>query len=206
MIPLNNTLNSYIENLKPQISAERQKTLSPLIDYLQKKVDSSLPINLVFICTHNSRRSHLAQVWGETLAAYHQIKQTHCYSAGTESTALYPEAAAALERAGFEIQALSKGENPVYSIKYSSDQPAIIGFSKAFDHSFNPQNQFAALMVCTDAEENCPFIPGAELRIPISYNDPKAFDNTPQKSEKYDERCLEIARELDFVFSALSLR
>jgi len=46
------------------ISFNRKTVLQPLIDYIQSKVKNNLSINLNFICTHNSRRSQLAQVWG----------------------------------------------------------------------------------------------------------------------------------------------
>ncbi len=204
MTPLFGTLTDYLHDLDPHISAERQSAIAPLIEYIQNKKNAGEDINLIFICTHNSRRSHLAQVWAQTLAEYYNISKTTCYSGGTESTALYPEAGEALSRAGYEVKALSGGDNPVYSIKFAPSKQPIIGFSKAFDHTFNPQKNFAAVMVCSHAEENCPFVPGAEARIALPYDDPKDFDNTPQKSAKYDERCREIANELLYAFSSIN--
>ncbi|GAB5557324.1 MAG: protein-tyrosine-phosphatase [Schleiferiaceae bacterium] len=203
MTPLFESLTDYVHDLDPHISAERQQAVEPLINYIQKKVDANEDVNLIFICTHNSRRSHLAQVWAQTLAEYYNLAKTTCYSGGTESTALYPEAGASLSRAGFEVRALSEGNNPVYSIKFAPSKSPVIGFSKSFDHDFNPANNFAAIMVCSHAEENCPFVPGAEARIALPFDDPKDFDNTPQKSAKYDERCREIANELLFAFSSI---
>jgi arsenate reductase len=112
-------------------------------------------------------------------------------------------AAKTLEQAGFKIEVLSEGKNPVYAIKYAENEHPIVGFSKTFDHPFNPKSEFAAIMTCSDADANCPFIPGAEKRIPVKYDDPKAFDNTPQQAEKYIERSKQIAAEMLYVFSKI---
>lgn len=186
-----------------EVSQERKEVLKPLIDYVQLKVSAGKNVNLNFICTHNSRRSHLTQVWAQTMAHYFNVKNVVCYSGGTEATALFHMSAKALENAGFQIEMLSEGTNPVHSIKYDENAHPIIGFSKTYDAVFNPQNEFAAIMTCNNADAGCPFIPGAEKRIPVKYDDPKAFDNTPQQEEKYVERSLQIASEMFFVFSQI---
>jgi len=185
------------------ISDDRKSILQLLVDFIQNKIDNNAIINLNFICTHNSRRSHLSQVWAQTLATYYNIENVFAYSGGTEATALFPSAATALETSGFSIEKLSSESNPVYAIKYSDIKHPIIGFSKTFDASFNPASQFAAIMTCDSANEACPFVPGSKKRIPLMYEDPKAFDNTPQQAEKYKERSLQIATELKYVFSNL---
>ncbi|HEY9220908.1 MAG TPA: protein-tyrosine-phosphatase [Lutibacter sp.] len=185
------------------ISNERKQILQPLIDYIQTKVTENKNANLNFICTHNSRRSHLSQVWAQAAAHFYNLKNVYCYSGGTEATALFPMAAKTLEKAGFKIEVLSEGKNPVYAIKFDENKHPIIGFSKTFDDAFNPQSEFAAIMTCSDADANCPFIPGAEKRIPVKYDDPKAFDNTPQQAEKYEERSNQIAAEMLYVFSKI---
>jgi arsenate reductase len=186
------------------ITAERKITLQPLIDFIQAKASNQQEIRLNLICTHNSRRSHLSQVWAQTAAAYYSIKNVFCYSGGTEATALFPMAAQTLVKSGFKIKTISEGKNPVYSIKYAANEHPVIGFSKTYDDDFNPQSAFAAIMTCSQADGGCPFIPGAEKRIPITFEDPKTFDNTPQQAEKYEERSLQIATELFYVFSQIN--
>nr|WP_314834455.1 protein-tyrosine-phosphatase [uncultured Flavobacterium sp.] len=186
------------------ITAERKITLQPLIDFIQAKASNQQEIRLNLICTHNSRRSHLSQVWAQTAAAYYDIKNVFCYSGGTEATALFPMVAQTLVKSGFKIKTISEGKNPVYSIKYAANEHPVIGFSKTYDDDFNPQSAFAAIMTCSQADGGCPFIPGAEKRIPITFEDPKAFDNTPQQAEKYEERSLQIATELFYVFSQIN--
>lgn len=185
------------------ITEERKQTLQPLVDYIQDKKSKNQTIRLNFICTHNSRRSHLSQVWAQVMASYYEIKGVYTYSGGTEGTALFPKVAETLTGQGFEIEKLSEEANPVYSIKYGQDEHPVIGFSKAYDAPFNPQAGFAAIMTCSSADQGCPFIPGAEKRIPITFEDPKAFDNTPQQTEKYLERSIQIASELKYVFSLI---
>ncbi|WP_339624788.1 protein-tyrosine-phosphatase [uncultured Winogradskyella sp.] len=188
---------------KVALAPERLDLLQHLINYVQEKVTNNSAVNLNFICTHNSRRSHLSQVWAQTIAQFYNLKNVTCYSGGTEATALFPVAAKTLENAGFKIEKLSNEINPVYAIKYSENNHPIIGFSKTFDADFNPTSNFAAILTCSSADKGCPFIIGAEKRIPITYKDPKAFDNTPQQLEKYTERSLQIATELNYVFSQI---
>jgi arsenate reductase len=198
-------IETLIKGLNPQtISDERKAVLQPLTDFIQTKVSNHLEIRINFICTHNSRRSHLSQVWAQTMAHYFNIKNVFCYSAGTERTALFPMVAETLKNSGFEINMLSEGNNPIYSIKYSENEHPIIGFSKKLDDDFNPKSGFAAIMTCDSANEACPIVTGVEKRIPITFEDPKAFDNTAQQTEKYNERSLQIATEMMYVFSQLN--
>ncbi|MBF4487095.1 MULTISPECIES: protein-tyrosine-phosphatase [unclassified Flavobacterium] len=185
------------------ISKDRKEILQPLINFIQLKSEQHQEIRLNLICTHNSRRSHLSQVWAQTAAHYYGIQNVFCYSGGTEATALYPKVAETLALSGFKITKLSEGNTPVYAIKFAGNQAPIIGFSKTYDDDFNPENEFAAIMTCSQADGGCPFIAGAEKRIAVTYDDPKAFDNTDQQSEKYNERSLQIATEMFYVFSQI---
>ena len=194
------TINSFDIS---KISNDRKEILQSLIDYIQVKKDANQEIRLNFICTHNSRRSHLSQIWAQTMAAYFNVSNVSCYSGGTEATALFPVVAKTLTATGFHISVISESENPIYAIKYAENALPVIGFSKTFDNDYNPTSNFAAVMTCSHADENCPFIAGAEKRIPMTFEDPKAFDNTPLQAEKYNERSLQIATELFYVFSKI---
>jgi arsenate reductase len=195
---LSNTITSIS---KISISEERKEVLQPLIDYVQNKVNLQKEIRLNFICTHNSRRSHLSQIWAQTMAFQFGIRNVFCYSGGTEATAMFSKVGETLVNQGFEIQQLSKNENPIYAIKFSDNEPPIIGFSKAYFNDFNPKTNFGAIMTCNNADEGCPMVFGAEARFSIKYDDPKAFDGTEIMNEKYNERSLEIASEMYYVFS-----
>lgn len=198
------TIENLISNLNfDSIAEERKIVLQPLVDYIQNKVSHQQEIRLNLICTHNSRRSHLSQIWAQTVANYYGIQNVFCYSGGTEATAMFPMVAQTLRHQGFNIKTIAEGNNPVYAIKYSENEHPVICFSKTYDDSFNPQAEFAAIMTCSQADGGCPFIAGAEKRIPITFEDPKAFDNTPQQAEKYEERSVQIATEMKYVFSKI---
>lgn len=189
---------------KISVSEERKEVLQPLVDYIQNKVNTNDVIRLNFICTHNSRRSHLSQIWAQTMAFQFGIRNVFCYSGGTEATAMFTKVGETLVNQGFEIQQLSENENPVYAIKYSDNEPPIIAFSKTYFDAFNPKTNFGAIMTCNNADEGCPMVIGAEARFPIKYDDPKAFDGTEVMNEKYTECSLQIASEMCFVFAQIN--
>jgi arsenate reductase len=197
---LSKTIQSIAEI---SVSEERKVVLKPLADYIQNKVNANEEIRLNFICTHNSRRSHLSQIWAQTMAFHFGIQNVYCYSGGTEATALFPKVAETLANQGFQIQQLSQEQNSVYAVKFDDNKHPIVGFSKKYFNDFNPKSNFAAIMTCSNADEGCPMVFGAEARFPIKYDDPKAFDGTEVMNEKYAERSLQIASELYFVFSQI---
>lgn len=203
---MNLKLKEIIENLSTKnISEERKIVLQPLIDFIENKIENNEEIRLNFICTHNSRRSHLSQIWAQTMANFYGIKTVFCYSGGTEATAMFPKVAETLQNQGFEILKLSETENSVYALKFDENQHAVICFSKKYNHDFNPKSHFAAILTCDSADENCPIVYGAETRIPIKYEDPKKSDGTPEMNETYFNRSLDIAAEMKFVFEKVKL-
>lgn len=186
-----------------EVSKERKEVLKPLVDYIQNKVNSNQDIRLNFICTHNSRRSHLSQIWAQTMAFQFTIDKVFCYSGGTEATAMFPKVAETLRKQGFQIDKITETKNPIYEVKFDESQAPITCFSKVYSDDFNPKSNFGAIMTCTNADEGCPIVFGAEARFPIKYNDPKAFDGTELMDEKYAERSLEIASEMYYVFTQI---
>ena len=188
------------------IKEDRNDVHHRLTKYIQEKVDIKEDVNLNFICTHNSRRSHLSQVWAQTMATYFKIPQVNCYSGGTEATAIFPMTATTLRNHGFVFQTLVEGTNPIYAIKHSPNRQPTLGFSKTYNDDFNPSSDFAAILTCSEADRDCPFIPDADVRIPLTFDDPKEYDTTPLQAEKYNERSLQIATELYNIFSKVIVK
>jgi protein-tyrosine phosphatase/arsenate reductase len=184
------------------ISEDRKILLDKIATYIQGKKDSKQSIQLMYVCTHNSRRSHFGQIWASVAAHYYQIKDVHTYSGGTEATAFHPNAIKALESSGFVVIPDSIAANASFTVRFGLEESTSC-FSKVYDDDVNPHSNFAAIMTCSDAEENCPFIPGVELRVGTTYEDPKAFDGTVQQDQKYLERSNQIARECLYVFSRI---
>jgi|TARA_R100000963_G_C4631717_1_gene96645 arsenate reductase len=196
-------LEQYLKSIESGLNAipsERKEKLEEVAKYIQSKIENDETAKLNFICTHNSRRSHLAQVWTATAAHYFGIEDMETYSGGTEATAFNPRAVAAVERAGFRVENPG-GDNPKYRIRFDEDAEPMICFSKKFDDDFNPDKKFAAIMTCSDADENCPFVPGAEFRQAITYRDPKESDGTAIEKEAYSTRCLQIATEMFYMMN-----
>ena len=54
-------------------------------------------------------------------------------------------------------------------------------------------------MTCSNADQSCPMVEGMAERISLMYNDPKISDGTPQESDAYDERSLQIAAEMHVI-------
>jgi arsenate reductase len=186
------------------IPEARKAILQKLALFVQDKRKKKEKPELNFICTHNSRRSHLAQIWAQTAAAYYGVENVACYSGGTEATAFNPRAVKAMEEAGFQIKKIKESPNPVYEVRFSMDAPSLLAFSKKYDAPGNPKKAFAAVMTCSQADQNCPLVAGAEARFSIPYDDPKDFDGTPREGSVYRERVQQIGREMLYVFSLIN--
>jgi arsenate reductase (thioredoxin) len=195
--------NKIADILQLEIPPGRKAILQNLIDFMQQKANDGQEVNLNFICTHNSRRSQFSQLWAQTAAYYYNIP-TRCYSGGVEETAFNERAVASANRSGFEING-EGSDNPRYKASFSENTKPLKMFSKLYDDDTNPTSNFAAIMTCSSADENCPYIPGTDKRISLLYDDPKEFDGTPQEAAKYDERSTQIAAELFYVFSKVNV-
>ena len=185
------------------INEERKTKLMPLVYYILDNQRANDPSELIFVCTHNARRSHMAQLWAAAAALYCDLENIESYSGGVEVTRIHPNALASLERNGFEFSGEDEGENPAFLVQLG-DSVMIEVFSKKYDDDTNPQKNFAAILVCSEAAEACPYVEGASLRHPLAYDDPKEFDGTEFADEKYDERSIQIGTELLFVMKTVS--
>jgi len=201
---MNPKLTSTIENFSSEnITSDRAEVLEKLISYIKDKTSKDEIIRLNFICTHNSRRSQLWQIWAQTMAYHFGIKNVNCYSGGTEARAMFPKVAETLSHQGFDILKLSETSNPVYAVKYAKNEYPVICFSKEYNHAFNPISNYAAIVTCNSADEACPIVYGAEARFPVKYDDPKVFDGTELMDAKYAERSLQIGEEMWWVFKSI---
>jgi arsenate reductase len=189
-----------LTQLFDNISEERKQLLQKISIYITQQNEKNIPIQLVYVCTHNSRRSHFGQIWAAVAANYYAIKNVYTFSGGTEATTFNINAITALQKIGFDIKTQDQITNPIYTIRFGENE-SIKCFSKVYNDAVNPSENFAAIMTCSDAEQNCPFIAGVDLRIGTTYNDPKAYDNTPKQDDAYAERLEQIALECLYVFS-----
>ena len=184
------------------IPEDRKSDLSKVADYVRSRLSNSQPAKLTFICTHNSRRSHLSQIWAQVAAEYYGLKGVETFSGGTEATAFNPRAVASLQRSGLKITTNEpSATNPRYSVKSSDSSASQVCFSKVYDAPPNPTQGYCAVMTCSQADEACPVVMGCDLRMPIRYEDPKVADDTEFESSKYDERSAQICSEMLYLMS-----
>jgi arsenate reductase (thioredoxin) len=200
-------INDYCQELEKEfdlIPAERKEKLLSLRQYIAQKFKEQQTPKLVVICTHNSRRSHIGQIWLAVAADYYQLPDIQTFSGGTEATAFNIRAVEAFRRIGFSIKTDDKNAtNPIYSLSWKNKMAPYLAFSKKYEDAPNPSEQFAAIMVCSEADAGCPFVFGCDFRLSLPFEDPKAFDETDLETEKYDERVRQIGRELFFVLSGV---
>ncbi|MAY82789.1 MAG: protein-tyrosine-phosphatase [Flavobacteriales bacterium] len=183
-----------------KVSEKRKQLLNPIVDYILNKIRESKESHLIFICTHNSRRSQMAQFWAQYLADYFELPIS-AYSGGTEVTKLAPQAAKAIEGLDFTIEIdRSNASNPRYRLVYEGKKEILL-YSKLFSEISDTLPSFASLMCCSQAEETCPFVPGTELRVALNYEDPKHADGSPNEDEAYQKCLMLIGSEINYVFS-----
>ncbi|MFN3968188.1 protein-tyrosine-phosphatase [Flavobacterium sp.] len=203
---LNKKLYTYCKSLPSefnQISVDRKSDLDEIANYISEQQKEGKDINLLFVCTSNSRRSHMAQVWSQIASVFYEVKMVSTFSGGTEQTKVNKNALRALEKTGIILQSNQQSQNPIWLATIGENIAPLILFSKKYTDSTNPSQNFGAVMVCSEADASCPIVDGADFRLGLPYQDPKLFDNTAQESEKYDERCRQIAREMFYVFSRI---
>ena len=199
-------LTSYILTCSSRIDdlpKDRKNLLLPLSKDISAEIAEKKTPQLNFICTHNSRRSHLAHIWATVMANHLKLPVLECYSGGTQATAMHPNAIAALTRAGFQvnIESNSAEYNPVYLVRYSNEHPPERCFSKVYNQPPNPKDNYIAVMTCSEADDACPIVVGASKRHAITYEDPKISDGTPFESTTYDQRSEQIATEMLYLMS-----
>jgi len=195
-------LKNNLKNLSltfSEIDNNRFEKLHQITDYIAKTKQNKI-CHLIFICTHNSRRSQIAQALGLAAAQYYGISDVKIYSGGTEITSFYFQAIRALKNFGFVFTSEDKSGNPHYSLQNFKGE---VFFSKKFNDPANPMEHFCAIMTCADADSNCPHVSGAEKRIALPFEDPKKYDKH-DNAEHYYSQCLrEIGREIMYVFASL---
>ncbi|MBC7390687.1 MAG: protein-tyrosine-phosphatase [Opitutaceae bacterium] len=197
-------ITNYIKEAEKGFEAipeERKLTLAKISKYIAGRIKANQKVELIYICTHNSRRSHFGQIWAKTAASYYGFEDVTTYSGGTEATSFNPNAITAVLSAGFKIEKDNSSVNPMYTVHFQETGDTILCFSKKYNDAANPQNGFCAIMTCTEADGACPFVLGTVERVSTPYDDPKAFDNTHEQDAKYSERCLQIATETLYAFS-----
>lgn len=189
-------IRQYLEKAEQEfghIAPARKVALQQIAEGIRQLLNTTGHAPLIYICTHNSRRSHMGQYWALAAAAYYHIEGITSYSGGTETTAFHPNASKALQEAGFDIRWMN--------VVYATNKPPVAAYSKKYTDAPNPTSDFIAVMTCSHADDNCPVVTGAYLKVTTPYDDPKEGDGTPEQDQLYKERCMQIATEVLYTFS-----
>jgi arsenate reductase len=195
----------YLTTSFDMIDETHRQAGGKLADWIAKNYRPGQPLDVVVVCTGNSRRSIIGATMGNIAAAYYGMPEIRFHSGGTAPTAFNSRTVAALKEIGVEIEPTGKeaarGEpqtaNPVYRVRWGlSSEPGVeaMEFSKRYDDPSNPQHGFAALMVCGEADAACPVVKGSALRVSMPYLDPKIYDGGAYESAKYAERRDDMGR------------
>ena len=198
------TLKSHAEYLATtfdMIDEKHREAGETLAHWIAANYEPGKPLHVTVVCTGNSRRSILGSSMGNLSATYYGMPEIRFHSGGTAPTAFNPRTVASLKAIGFEVEPTGKEaergepktENPIYRISWGESFETL-EFSKLYGDKSNPQDGFAALMVCSEADEGCPFVKGATLRLSMPYLDPKIFDGGAYEAAKYAERRDDIGR------------
>lgn len=199
-------LNNYVEELTTQfdsLSTDRREVLRAVADRIPEMITAEQDASLTFVCTHNSRRSHFAQVWAHVAASWYKLPSVRTYSGGTEVTECNPRTIDAFVRAGIEVES-PEGANPIYVLEFGDEVEKLECFSKLYRDPPNPPDDYLAMMCCGHVDETCPNVEGATERYAIHYRDPKESDGTDLESTVYDERCRQIGTEMFYLMSLVS--
>jgi len=191
----------YLATTFDMIDPLHREAGEALARWIAANYEAGKPLHVTVVCTGNSRRSILGASMGNLAAAYYGMPEIRFHSGGTAPTAFNPRTVAALEAIGFEVEPTGKEaprgepktENPSYRVFWGEGFETL-EFSKHYGDASNPQKGFAALMVCSEADEACPLVKGAALRLSMPYLDPKIYDGGAYESAKHAERRDDIGR------------
>jgi arsenate reductase len=188
---------------KMRVLHERAFMLDEIVNYIYKTTSKNKIPKLNFICTHNSRRSQFCQFWATFFSNYYNIK-CEVYSGGTVETEVNKSVINNIQDYGFNIS-FKELNNPIYSIKFKGQNLGKY-FSKLYHDFENPRNEFAAIMTCSDADNNCPLINGAEIKFSLQYEDPKKYDRTKIEKNEYKKTSEKIASEMNYLFYKIKFK
>lgn len=194
-------LQEFNDQIAMDLKPDRTELLDSLAQIIYNDWGKDRNTSILFVCTHNSRRSHLAQVWFQVASYYYGLPKFYTYSGGTEATAVSKKAIDALERSGlqFEEKPGLDSNNPMLEAKLGFNIPSVELFSKVYEHEVNPKEDFIAVMVCSEADKSCPIVHGADSRIALPFDDPRYSDNLASEKVTYDKTNKLIASEMFYL-------
>lgn len=198
-------INDFFENASKSIDIceERRNLLNKIAKKITSVYLKNKKVNINFICTHNSRRSQLGQVWAFFAKNYFKLKKINAFSGGTEVTSFHRNTVKTLQEVGFIFNMIDfSHQNPKYDISFNGSKKSIQGFSKIYDNKIN-NTPFIAITTCNSADKKCPYISEASFRFHLPFVDPKVSDGTKEQEETYLATNKQIAGEIFYIFKQI---
>lgn len=207
-------INDMYNNLKISIedwnlpfnsfSKKRLKILDQLMVYLKELVAKKLELNVIFVCTHNSRRSQFAQFWLDTFLHNFGIENYNIFSAGTVETEVHKNVISVIEHYGFTVTKDSEINNKKYKIALGKGYEINL-FSKEITSVLEAGlGSFVLIFVCDSAYENCPFVIENQKHFSLTFEDPGRYDEDLNALEYYQKCAYKIAAEMHYLASGLA--
>ena len=188
MEPVFNKFFSRIDSFNP--NQKRKKRLDNIASVINENLNKTRSI--VFLCTHNSRRSQICEVWGKVFAEIYR-KKININSAGAFKTVVHSQVYESIVKCGLVVD--NKKEIFFDKKKFKLN-------SKTID-SLTMKN-FIAVMTCSNAEKSCPNDPRSIRNIKMFFNDPRIYDETDKMSREYLNTTIYIAEELNYIFKNIN--
>jgi len=132
---------------------------------------------VLFLCTHNSARSQMAEGIMRHLAGDH----VEVESAGSEVTYVRPEAIATMADMNIDIS----------------------GQRSKHLREFLGQHWDYVVTVCDRAKESCPVFPGNPERIHWSFDDPSAVEPEEARKDAYRQTAIELTNRIRILLSLI---
>ena len=203
---MSKVLKEYIKiilkNIDTGIEKNRKDKLVKLAQVIKRNREQQNIVKVIFICTHNSRRSQFSQVWAYISSLYFKLDFLEFFSGGTEVDSVNLNVINALSNSGLKIEKKQTGDE-VYLLKSSKRDKGINLYSKEYSCKSNPPKHFIAIMTCSDADQMCPVIKGADKKVFLPYPDPRTSEKTGLEKKTYGHINAVVAKEMFYLMKQL---
>jgi protein-tyrosine-phosphatase/DNA-binding transcriptional ArsR family regulator len=137
--------------------------------------DQAHPLRVLFLCTHNSARSQIAEALARQLGG----GQVEAFSAENQPTRLHPMTIETLHEIGIDPQ----------------------GHTSKLMDQFVDQDFDYVITVCDRARESCPTFPGDPVQIHWSFLDPAAISDLDAQRQAFRTIRRELETRLRYLLS-----
>ena len=174
-----------LADLNARVDPTRRPALRSCAAAIARQLDARGEVSVVAVCTHNSRRSQLAEVWLAVASAAAGLGGVSVCSGGSDPVAVAPGAIAVLRERGFRVEADTADANPRLRVRGHGIERELYAKPLGEAVAGVPLRGGVALMVCAAADAACPPVPQVGYRARLPFADPRHADGTPGEAAAY---------------------